>query len=470
MVENRSPHNPQSEAAIIAACLSSKELTDHVVSSISKSDFFCHDTGKIFSAIVASTESGATYSMVGVAERANLELDEVRAVRDKYGLPTQEELDGYIRDVKQAAQKRRVIQACQDAILACSRPHSKLDAVLEGLEKQTYSVSSQVTSELVDSSDSFRTAVKGIIERRTHGLVHVPQTPLKALNRAILGWFPGKLYLIGARPGMGKSALWQDASDHILETDQSAGIVTFSLEMPAEEVAERSISKRASVNLRSITSGKGITDEEMNRICAIPDQAGVGRWFIDDKCRSIQEITRKARIAASKMLRNGVQLKLVIVDYIQLASGDEEGSVSKVSRGLKLLAMELDCAVIGLTQLNRGVEHRDDKRPGLSDIRGENGGGALEQDADCVIFVYREAYYSPVSDENSPHVAELIVAKQRSGPTGSVKVQYNPKLVRFEDLNEQDLRHGPSNAGGPGGEGLDLDSLPFVPSSSSPLQ
>jgi len=465
-----SPHNPQSEAAIIAACLSSKELTDHVVASVAPSDFYCQDTSKLFAAIRLASQSGGAYSLVGVAERAALELEEVRAIRDKYGLPTQEELDGYIRDVKHAAQKRRVIQACHDAILACARPHSKLDAVLEGLEKQTYSVSSLATSELVDSSDSFRTAVKGILERRTQGGVRVPQTPLKALNRAILGWFPGKLYLIGARPGMGKSALWQDASDHLLETDPQAGVVTFSLEMPAEEVAERSISKRASVNLRSITSGKGITDSEMDRICAIPDQAGVGRWFIDDKCRSIQEITRKARIAASKMLRNGVQLKLVIVDYIQLASGDEEGSVSKVSRGLKLLAMELDCAVIGLTQLNRGVEHRDDKRPGLSDIRGENGGGALEQDADCVIFVYRDAYYSPVSDENSPHVAELIVAKQRSGPTGTVKVAYNPKLVRFEDLDEHSLRNGAGATERPGGEGLPTDSLPFVPLPGNSLQ
>jgi replicative DNA helicase len=177
-------------------------------------------------------------------------------------------------------------------------------------------------------------------------------------------------------------------------------------------------------------SAKDVTSEELGRVSAAVGATTRDHWFIDDRTYNIAGIRRRARIVHQRMARKGIKLGLVILDYIQLAGENGDGreqSVSAISRGCKLMAKELDCTVLALSQLNRQCEFRDDKRPMLSDLRES---GSIEQDADWVGFVYREHLYE---QSCPPEDAEFIIRKQRSGPLGTVHLRYNPKLVTFQD-------------------------------------
>lgn len=443
---NEVPRAAEAEAALVSACLSSKDCLDTVSALLRPSDFYESEPRDVYAAIIQTSESGAV-SPAAVADRCGRTVEELRILRG--AAPGQAELEALIRDVRTASSKRRVIEGCRRAAILCSHKGSSLEAVLESLEKETFAVSSVTGVDLVDAADAHQEAVRGLLERVKNKGVQVPRTHLKELNRAILGLFPGNLVVVGARPGIGKSALSQNISDHILATYPTDGVITFSLEMGYVEVVERSMSNKHSVNLRNITSGLGLNELDLNRLTATPDAIASGRWKLDDSgSNTIREIVRKSRLEATKMKRRGITLRLIVVDYIQLCNDGSEGGVAKVTRGLKMLAKELGCTVIAMTQLNRGSEHRDNKRPGLSDIRGEDGGGAIEQDANVVILIYRDAMHDSAADQNLPHTAELIIAKQRAGPTGIVKVSYNPKFLRFEDLAIEQVATNHAGAGG----------------------
>lgn len=254
-------------------------------------------------------------------------------------------------------------------------------------------------------------------------------TGIKAIDRAILGFRPAKTYIIGARPGMGKTAMSTSWRRSVVS--QGHVVVEFNLEMGQEEIGERELAYRSGVNLRQIMSAQGCSPEDLDRIAAARDSIEVGLWWVYDNVFSLDGIVSKCRASHKRATREGKRIGLVIIDYIGLISDVNENrqqSVSQCSRTFKLLSKELNCAFVVLTQLNRSCEYRDDKRPVLADIRES---GSLEQDGDVVAFIYRPNLYDK---SISPEVAEFIIRKQRAGPIGDVPVRFNPRSVYFDDV------------------------------------
>ncbi len=254
-------------------------------------------------------------------------------------------------------------------------------------------------------------------------------TGIRSIDRAILGFRPAKTYVIGARPGMGKTAMSTSWRRSVVS--QGHVVVELNLEMGLEEIGERELAFRSGVSLRKVMSAQGLSREELGRIKAARDSIEVGLWWVYDNVFSLDGIVAKCRAAFRRAKREDKRIGLVIIDYIGLIADVNENrqqSVSQCSRTFKLLSKELDCAFVILTQLNRSCEYRDDKRPVLADIRES---GSLEQDADVVAFLYRPHLYDK---SISPEVAEFIIRKQRAGPIGDVPVRFNPRSVHYDDV------------------------------------
>ncbi len=280
-----------------------------------------------------------------------------------------------------------------------------------------------------DAADVMNEVIGDFIERsRGLGPPEI-STGLKDLDRAIIGLRPGRVMVVAARPGMGKSALAGTICRAVLKQDYAC--LLFNLEMAKQEILERELAFLAHMNLRRVMAAKDITVDEMARVIAAKTMIQRAQWAVYDDCFSMVEIQRKSLVVAKHLKKEGKKLGCVIIDYLQLIGdvGTEgrQQSVSACSRIAKLLSKQLGCTVILLSQLNRNCEYRDDKRPMLSDLRES---GAIEQDADTVIFVYRDGVYNPSVSQDD---AELIIRKQRSGPIGTVRVRFNPRTVSFED-------------------------------------
>jgi replicative DNA helicase len=259
-------------------------------------------------------------------------------------------------------------------------------------------------------------------------------TGLTALDRQLGGMKPGQLIVIGARPGMGKTALVLNIAENVAIREKLHTLF-FSLEMSAGELALRSLSALARVPSRALSTGAmgGAHQDYWGRVVESVESFGQANLWIDDQpARSLSDISRSCR---KKMMKDG-GISCIIIDYLQLIDMGESNkfnesqSISKVTAGLKSLAKELACPIILLSQLNRAVEDRTDKRPNMADLRGS---GSIEQDADSIIFIYRDEYYFR---ENSklPGIAELIVAKNRGGATGVVKVGFDAELTKFHNI------------------------------------
>ncbi len=317
-------------------------------------------------------------------------------------------------------------RACSDAS-ECIGKNAKLEEILQVLEAGLYGVDNGST-DIQDGSDVMERVVDEFVTRANSGGANYISTGIKALDNLILGCRGGKMVVIAGRPSMGKTALADSIRRAVI--GQGYGALTFSLEMASEELCERELAYQTSMNLRKISQGKNVTAEEIAAAEKAKKVIDKGLWKIDDKSYSISAIRRRAKIEARKMAKKGKKLKLVILDYIQLAGDNGEGreqSVAAISRGCKMMAKELDCTVLALSQLNRLCELREDKRPMMSDLRES---GAIEQDADIVLFVYREHVY----DMNvPPSESELIVRKHRSGPLGTVRAKYVPETTTFTD-------------------------------------
>jgi replicative DNA helicase len=281
-----------------------------------------------------------------------------------------------------------------------------------------------------DGSAVLNDAVKNFTDR-LRGLGPKPiSTGIKAIDRAILGFRPAKMYVVGARPGMGKTAMSTSWRRNVV--DQGFVVVEFNLEMGLEEIGERELAFRSGVNLRKIMSGINCSPEEVERIQQAAATINPGLWWVYDNVFSLDAIVAKCRAAHKRAKKEGKKIGLVVIDYIGLIADVNENrqqSVSQCSRTFKMLSKELDCAFVVLTQLNRQCDYRPpgERKPVLADIRES---GALEQDADVVAFIYREYIY----DKSVPQEEALfVIGKQRAGPTGDVRVRFNPHSVHYDD-------------------------------------
>lgn len=436
------PSAVDSERAAIGAALCNDEYAELVTSELRETDFYNNDNALTFRAVRKLRDSNLAVSPISVAELSGVGQSTTAELADKGRHLTQGQLKTLLSEVKRVGRLRTLYYTLQSGLKRI-RKDADTEEILSGLETELYSGGGTEESSAVDGTAVLQTVLADFKQRFATGGGPVLSTGLKALDRAILGLRGGKMVVIAARPSMGKTALADTIRRSVLQ--QGQGCIQFSLEMSAEEILERELAFQSKCNLRKILSAKELTPDEYGAVIGVGGQtSGVeGRWFIDDRSYTIGSIRRRARILSGQMARKGIKTGCVILDYIQLAGDNGEGreqSVAAISRGCKLLAKELDCTVLALSQLNRACENREDRRPMMADLRES---GSIEQDADIVAFVYREHMYDPSVPAEE---AELIIRKHRSGPTGTVRLKYNPKTVHFSDPDQLTLTENVQDA------------------------
>lgn len=426
------PRVSDSEEAILGFMLLDKgEVPQILCSELDDEDFTSKTNKKIFKAIKDVCISGENPNPISVRERSQCFVADIDERLGKAKGLLEADAQTLLRDIKRCSQLRKVLAACSSGISACQQDGASLDGVMEMLERHLYQGGAAGIGEANEATKTARDVVEAFQKRLAEGGGAEISSGLLDLDRAILGLRKSKVFVVGARPGVGKTAFAGTLS--LACVAQGYGVLTFSLEVDKEELLERTIGALADVNIRKLIAPKNISEEEIERIKNAPNSLPSGLWFIDDRTYSVHGIRRRARIIQGRLAREGHRLGLVVVDYLQLAGSAGSDSVSRdqtigeVSRSLKMMAKELGCTVLALSQLNRGCEYREDKRPMLSDLRES---GSIEQDADIVAFLYRDWLYDKSSD---PEETELIISKHRGGPLGTIKIKYKEKICQFRN-------------------------------------
>lgn len=364
-------------------------------------------------------------------------------------------IEAYIDEIKEASMKRELHSLANFLREKSLESHQSSEEIIEEVSRRVNDVALGKSQENVFSSQEMVISVLDHLKElkdRGNQVVTGVDTGFKMLNRLTTGFNKGDLVIVGARPSMGKTTFVLNIAQHIL--DSNKGVVIFSLEMPHTQLGMRMLSAKASIALQNLRVGN-LTEPEWTQLTQIADDLSCKpAWIVDGSMLTIAQLKGRLR----RLKKQHPEISIAIIDYLQLMGGGKNESkqleVSEISRGLKVLARELDMPIIALSQLNRLVETRDDKRPILSDLRDS---GAIEQDADMILFLYRDDVYArradkerfarlkkegkesdfkPEHKEREIEPAEIIVAKNRNGETGIVKIQFNKRFTRFEDLPE----------------------------------
>ena len=418
----------------------SREAIADVVEVLDVDNFYKPAHGHVFEAIISLYGGGEPVDAITVAEeltRANL-LDSVGGAGLLIDLQAETPAIGnaahYARIVEEHAILRRLISVSNEiAEMAYGVPEDVVKAV-DDAETRVFDVAQRrvanSTSEIKDLLSDNLDRLEMLYEQGD--AITGTLTGYNDLDELTSGLQPSSFYVVGARPAMGKTAFSLGmAANAAIQTQRP--VLVFSLEMSQLELSQRVLSADARVDAGKMKTGR-LDETDWNRISQSVGRLAEAPIFIDDNPHTtVMEIRAKARRLKSKT----GDLAMIVVDYIQLMTGrsnaeSRQVEVAEISRNLKILARELECPVVALAQLNRGLEQRQDKRPMLSDLRES---GALEQDADVVMFLYRDEMYNPDSEQKG--LAEVIVAKHRNGPTGTVKLAFLGHFTRFENMSSR---------------------------------
>lgn len=429
------PHSVESEQSILGSILLDKDAIITVAETITPSDFYKDAHRVIYESMMALNNKNEPIDMVTLTDelRKRGYLDDIGGVTYLTSLstivPTTSNVKYYADIVKEKSVLRQLIKASNDIINLGYGSGESAENVLDFAEKKIFDISQERTNDdfkpinqvLMDTYDM----IESIYSNKSD--VTGVTTGFKDLNKKINGLQRTDLILVAARPAMGKTAfalnLVQNAA-----IKGNASVAVFSLEMSKEQLAQRMIAAQSNVELKKMKTGT-LNDADWPRIISAMAVMSDAKIFIDDTPGiKINELRSKCR-----KLKMEQGLDLVMIDYLQLMESDSKNEsrqqeISKISRSLKILAKELDCPVVALSQLSRAPEQRADHRPVLSDLRES---GAIEQDADIVMFLYRDEYYH--SDSEKKDLAEIIIAKNRHGETGSVELVWMGSIQRFGD-------------------------------------
>ena len=442
------PANLDAEKTILGAILLDNAAHAEAAESLKSDDFSLDSHRRIFLRMTELIDTGRTVDIVTLSnELARYkEVESVGGVAYlaslTEGLPRRPVIEDYIRIVKDKSMLRRLMGICSAAIARAADQSQDAIGVLDETEAQLLDVSQDSLNQGLQSIEIIVRDSFGSIDnlykqsREVSGLA----TGFTDFDRMTSGLQKGELIIIAARPSMGKTALAINIAENAALRYGSV-VAIFSLEMSRESLLRRMLASQAGVDQQKIQKGF-IGRVEQERLQSALSQLVEARMFIDDSAGStVSEMRAKAR----RLKQNNGGLDLIMVDYLQLMSATLPGAsrkgfenrvqeVSAISRGLKAMAKELKVPVIALSQLSRSNEKRDDKRPMLSDLRES---GSIEQDADVVAFIHRESYYN--RDENMADAdkskAEIIIAKQRNGPTGIVQMHWNSAFTRFDGVD-----------------------------------
>lgn len=429
------PHSVESEQSILGSILLDKDAIITVTETIKPDDFYKEAHKIIYECMITLSNKGEPIDLITLTEelRKQGHLNDIGGISYITSLstivPTTSNVKYYADIVKEKSILRKLIKASNEIINLGYSGATKIEDVLEQAEKSIFDISQEKTSDDFKSINLVLMDAYDMIEKLYTNKSDVTgiTTGFKDLNKKINGLQRTDLILIAARPAMGKTAfslnLVQNAA---LKGD--ASVAVFSLEMSKEQLVQRMLSSQSSVELKKIKTGT-LNDNDWPRIIDAMAVLSDAKIHIDDtpgiKISELRSKCRKLKIEKG--------LDLVLIDYLQLMEGEgnnesRQQEISKISRSLKILAKELNCPVVALSQLSRAPEQRADHRPMLSDLRES---GAIEQDADIVMFLYRDEYYH--ADSESKNIGEVIIAKNRHGETGSVELVWLGEVQRFGD-------------------------------------
>jgi replicative DNA helicase len=443
-IDRLPPQNIEAEEAVLGALLIDSDAIIRVSTVLKAEDFYREKNGWIFRAALALHERHEPIDFLTVCDELERkgQLDEVGGPAFLTGLinvvPTSIHIEHYATIVQRAAIRRRLIEAAGQIAALAYREADDVDEVVDRAEQVVFAVSS---ARLSRSVVPLRSAVSDYYDRVEYLNKHKGQiiglpTGFARLDEILGGMQRSDMLVLAARPSMGKTSLALNIA-HTAAKKFGQRVLVFSLEMASEQVVERLTSAEAGIDSQSLRRGE-IADDEWGRFITTTSRLSELAFFIDDTpAISVLEMRTKAR-----RLHAEVGLDLIVVDYLQLMRGEgrhenRQQEVSAISRGIKALARELNIPILALSQLSRGVEARSDKRPILSDLRES---GSIEQDADVVLFIYRDEVYNENTERRG--IADILVAKHRHGPTGSVPLLFRGPTASFVEAEIHRIQIG----------------------------
>ncbi|MCC8139534.1 MAG: replicative DNA helicase [Lachnospiraceae bacterium] len=441
LIKRVMPHDEEAESSVIGAMLIDNEAIMTASEIITGEDFYQRQLGVVYDTMVELYNEGKPVEPVvlhtrllekGLPEEA---CGTEQILRWMTCTPTSVNIKYYAEIVAEKSVSRKLIRLSEEIANTCYAGTTKLEDTLSDAEKRIFDLVQRGNmAEFVPIREAVIAVMKKIdAASRTRGRVTGLETGFADLDYKTSGLQPSDLILLAARPSMGKTAFALNMAQHVAFR-KNIPIAIFSLEMSREQLINRLLSLESHVDAQKIRTGRLNDEEWMNLVEGSASIAG-SKLFIDDT-PGINLSTLRSKC---RKLKAEHDIQLVIIDYLQLMSGENRGNpsrqqeISDISRGLKALARELSVPVIALSQLSRAVEQRPDHRPMLSDLRES---GAIEQDADVVMFLYRKGYYDQDLSEAEQRVAEVIIAKQRNGPIGSVNLLWIPELTKFADMDK----------------------------------
>lgn len=434
------PQNIDAEMSLLGAILIDDEVIADASEQVDARDFYDKRHGLIYAAVIRLYEKHKPVDLLTLTDelKKKEQLEEVGGSAYLTELtnyvPTSAHAQTYAEMVAQKAVRRRLIKASGDISELGYNEDTDIQELLEKAEAEIFSVSDQSLKQDLVSIETILTDSFDRIEElhRNKGQLRGVKTGYRDLDNMTAGLQRSDLIILAARPAMGKTTLVTNLAYNVA-TIAKQPVLFFSLEMSKEQLVDRMLVDASGVDAWNIRTGN-LTDDDFGKLSeAMGEMAEAPIWIDDTPGLSVLEMRTKARRAAHE-----APLGLIIVDYLQLmqsasrSDGNRVQEVSEISRGLKLVARELNVPVIALSQLSRSVESRNPQIPQLADLRES---GSIEQDADIVMFIYREAYYNPETDRQN--ITDLIIAKHRNGPTGRVELYFHPERLRFMSLDKK---------------------------------
>ena len=461
------PHDLDAEAAVLSAVMLDPSALDKILEFLKPDHFYSEAHRRIFEACVELRSVGQPVDVVQVGTWLK-NRDRIAQIGGMAYLseilnaaPAVSNVAAYGRTISEKFRVRQLIATCQRVAAEGYLDYGEAQAFIDGAEQSIYQLARTPESSSVERLlDVMKKSFKALTEAMQRGdrITGTP-TGFDRYDRLTAGLHPGDLSIVAARPGMGKTSFVLNVATNVASPkgrestadpnkrwdEQGVGVAVFSLEMPREQIANRMVCSEGKVDVGKLRQGF-LSPQDWSRLTQAASYLGsLPIWIDDTPSLSILELRAKVRRLQAEYDRTddtGKKIRrigLVVVDYLQLMRGRDgaqsrEQEIIEISRGLKGLAKELHLPVIALSQLNRAVETRSEKskRPQISDLRES---GAIEQDADNIVFIYRDEYYNKEATAE-PNVAELIIAKQRNGPTGTAKVRFDREFTRFDNLAE----------------------------------
>lgn len=433
------PHNLDAEDSVLGAVMLSQDAANVALEKLTAEDFYKPAHQMIFEAVVALFDGNQPIDAITVADhlRRTAQLDRIggvgyiTALLD--GVPTTSNIGYYADIVDETAARRRLMAAGREVGSLAMESARPISEVLDSAEQAIFKVAEKKVGDgLQPLGPILQPTLEKIEELGARGdeITGLP-TGFRDLDRMLAGLHPANLFVVAARPSMGKSALALNIAQNVSEAGHPVAI--FTLEMSREEVVQRLLSSMASVDSQKLRTGK-LSPELWQKVVRETSRLYQMPLFVDDS----PDLTVTAIRAKCRRMSRKTGLGLVVVDYLQLMQGgasqeSRQQEIADISRSLKNLARELHVPVIAVSQLNRALEQRENKRPRLGDLRES---GAIEQDADIVAFIYRDEYYNPGSDQ--PGAAEINIAKHRAGAVGTVMMNFAAEFTRFRNFTSHD--------------------------------